>query len=194
MTLYRKAIGEMRSLLRQAQRQHRQEPVAMTLATASSNRQPSTRTVLLKGVSNQGFVFFTNTNSRKGRQLADNPRAALCFFFDSLDRQVNVEGRVHRVSDKEADAYWNTRPRQSQLGAWASQQSSPLKNRAALLKRAAQFAKKYKGKNVPRPPYWTGFCVLPNRIEFWKRGAYRLHHRLAYEKKGGRWTVALLNP
>jgi pyridoxamine 5'-phosphate oxidase len=194
VSLYRKAIRDVRSLLNTVQKRRLPEPTAMTLATASSDGQPSVRTVLLKEVTEKGFVFFTNEESRKGRQLRANPKAALCFFWESLNRQVIVEGRAVKVDAKEADAYWKTRPRESQLGAWASMQSRPLKNRAELEKRLAGLRARFRGQNVPRPPYWLGFRVIPNRIEFWKRGLYRLHHRLVYVKAGGRWKTVLLNP
>jgi pyridoxamine 5'-phosphate oxidase len=187
-------LRHFQALWLRVKRSHAAEPTAMTLATADHAGRPMARTVLLKGISNGGFVFFTNEQSRKGRQLADNPRAALCFFWSGIDQQVLVEGRVSRVSRPEADAYWMTRPRQSQIGAWASQQSRPLKNRAALLKRYREFERRYKGKAVPRPAYWVGFRVAPSRIEFWRCGDFRLHRRTAFTKSGRRWKATLLNP
>jgi pyridoxamine 5'-phosphate oxidase len=194
MSAYHAAIRRARSLLAEARKSRLHEPTAMTLATAAPNGQPSARTVLLKEISDDGFVFYTNQTSRKSRQLKTNPRAALCFFWEPLDRQLHVEGRVVRVSNAEADAYWQTRPRESQLGAWASHQSQPLNRRSTLEKRLRALRRQHKGRPVPRPPHWSGYRVIPNRIEFWKRGAFRLHHRLVYLKKGGRWKTTLLYP
>ncbi len=187
-------IRDVQRLLSRAKRTRLKEPTAMTLATADLNGRPTVRTVLLKGVSERGFVFFTNLGSRKGKQLRANPRAALCFFWEPLDRQLIVDGRVTRVSEKEADDYWKTRPRTSQLGAWASHQSQPLNHRSTLTRRLKAVTKRFSGKPVPRPVSWSGFCVRPERIEFWRRGAHRLHHRLVYVKRSGRWTAGLLNP
>lgn len=194
MNLYAEALREFRALLAGAARTELAEPTAMTLATADAEGRPSARTVLLKGVDDRGFVFYTNTLSRKGEQLAENARAALCFFWEPLKKQVAVEGVVERVTDEEADAYWATRPRDSQVGAWASQQSQPLESRELLLSRAATLAERYAGTDVPRPPHWSGYRVLPERIEFWTAGDARLHHRICYERRGGRWTRNLLNP
>jgi len=194
MDLYAEAVSEFKALLAGAAQTDLPEPTAMTLATADGEGRPSARTILLKGVDDGGFVFYTNTLSRKGVQLAANARAALCFFWQPLKKQVVVEGVVERVSDEEADAYWATRPRDSQVGAWASQQSQPLESRELLLARAATFAEQYQGKDVPRPPHWSGYRVLAERIEFWAAGDARLHHRVCYERRDGRWTKSLLNP
>jgi len=192
--LYDEAIEKFRALLDRATQTDLPEPTAMSLATADASGRPSARTVLLKGVDERGFVFYTNTRSRKGGQLADNAWAALCVFWQPLKEQVEVEGRVERVTEQEADEYWVTRPRDSQLGAWASEQSAPLESREALLARAASFRDQFEGRDVPRPPHWSGYRVLPERIEFWTAGEHRLHHRVCYEKGRDEWTVVLLNP
>ena len=169
-------------------------PNACALATADLRGRPSVRFVLLKGADKRGFVFYTHTDSRKGRELGANPRAALAFYWDKAGRQVRVSGSVRRVLDSEADAYWKTRPRLSQVGAWASAQSAPLDSRAALLARAARTALKYRGKPVPRPPTWTGFRVSPQAIEFWTRKSFRMHHRELFVKKGNSWKRLFLQP
>lgn len=194
MNPYQVAIREVRSLLKRAHKTRLKEPTAMTLATVSPSGRPAVRTVLLKNVSEDGFVFYTNLKSRKGRHLALRPHCALCFFWEPLGSQIIVEGRVKPVAPKEADAYWKTRPRESQLGAWASLQSQELKNRATLFERLRAMNKKFAGMPVPRPAHWSGFCVVPNRLEIWKRGAARLHHRQVYEKAGLRWKKRLLYP
>lgn len=166
----------------------------MVLATADARGRPSARTVLLKGVDARGVIFYTNARSRKGRALAANPRAALCLAWDPLRAQVLIEGRVERVTVAEADAYWATRPRTSQLGAWASQQSAPLARRAILLARFSHYQTAFAGRPVPRPPSWTGFRVLPDRVEFWRARPFRLHDRVVYQRRARRWTRTLLYP
>ena len=150
--------------------------------------------VLLKEASERGIVFYTNLGSRKGRQLAMNPQAALCWFADPLNEQVIIEGRVGLVSNREADAYWASRPRQTQLGAWASLQSQPLASRRVLMARVARYARRFAGRPVPRPPQWSGYRVIPDRIEFWKARPFRLNERVVYQRSGRRWTVSLLYP
>jgi len=167
---------------------------AMTLATATRAGAPSLRAVLLRGFDERGFVFYTNTDSSKAAALDANPRAALCFHWKSLARQVRVEGDVARVADSEADAYFATRARESQIGAWASLQSSELPNRRTLLARAAVTAAKFAGRPIPRPPHWSGFRVVPDRIEFWTRRPFRLHDRQLYLKQGARWILRRLYP
>lgn len=194
MNLYSQAIRRFERLFRRAQRTELQEPTAAALATATPRGRPSVRIVLLKGVDERGFVFYTNMKSRKGRQLHANPQAALCFFWDPLMEQVLVEGRVKIVSKQEADQYWGTRPRMSQIGAWASLQSSPMKSPRVLLGRVAFYELKFAGKKIPRPPHWFGYRLVPNRIEFWVRRPFRLHERMLYEKKGQRWAKTLLYP
>ena len=188
------ALRRLQRLLARARTAGLHEPTAMTLATADTQGRPSARTVLLKGADADGLVFYTNLESRKGRQLTENPWAALCFSWDPLREQVLVEGRVERVSDEEAEAYWAIRPRTSQIGAWASLQSRPLSSRAHLLARAARYTATFAGQRVPRPPHWSGLRLAPARIEFWTSRPFRLHDRVLYERRAGRWTKTLLYP
>ncbi|HEX6604949.1 MAG TPA: pyridoxamine 5'-phosphate oxidase [Sphingomicrobium sp.] len=168
---------------------------AMALATASSDGVPSVRMVLLKSHGPDGFVFFTNDESDKGRDLAENPSAALLFHWKSLRRQVRVTGPVGRVSDAEADAYFATRSRDSQLGAWASDQSRPLESRDLFETRFEEVKRKFEGRDVPRPPHWGGYRVAPQRIEFWQDRPHRLHERRLFTAQGdGGWTEGLLYP
>lgn len=173
-----------------------EEPDAVALATADASGAPSARMVLLKGFDARGFVFYTNEDSRKGRELAANPRAALLFFWPELRRQVRVEGSVVRLAAAESDAYFATRPRASQLAAWASPQSAPLADRGELVRRLAEADARFDGLGaVPRPPHWGGHRVQPERIELWQARAARLHDRFAYERGGdGPWTIARLAP
>ncbi len=170
------------------------DPDAMNLATVDDRGRPSSRMVLLKSVDPRGFVFYSNLESRKGRELAVNPFVALCFHWKSLRRQVRVEGPAEPVSDEEADAYYASRARGSQIGAWASQQSRPLESRFALEKRVAEFTAKFGLGKVPRPPHWSGFRVLPQRIEFWTDKPFRLHERAVYVREGEAWTMEKLYP
>jgi pyridoxamine 5'-phosphate oxidase len=171
------------------------EPNAMTLATATQDGQPSARMVLLKGVDARGFVFFTNYESRKGRELSANPRAALVFFWVDLERQVRVEGQIERVSAAESDVYFASRPEGSQLGAWASQQSATLPDRGRLEARYEELRAQYEGQEVPRPPFWGGFRVVPETVEFWQGRVNRLHDRLRYRRSGdGSWVIERLSP
>ena len=170
------------------------DPNAMALATVGADAQPSVRMVLLKDADSRGFVFYTNYESRKGRQLLATRKAALVMHWKSLGRQVRAEGAVESVSDAEADAYFSSRPKASQIGAWASQQSRPLESRFELEKRVAAFTAKYAIGTVPRPPYWSGFRVVPARIEFWENKPFRLHDRLVYSRAGDGWTTEKLYP
>ena len=167
---------------------------AMALATADSSARPSARMVLLKGHGPEGFVFFTNEQSPKGEQLDANPRGALLFHWKSLRRQVRIEGAVERVPDAEADAYFATRARDSQVGAWASDQSRPLDKRETFEQRFEEVKRRFEGQDVPRPPHWRGFRVVPERIEFWTDRPHRLHERRLFTRDNGGWTEGLLYP
>ncbi|MCI0431288.1 MAG: pyridoxamine 5'-phosphate oxidase [Rhodospirillales bacterium] len=172
------------------------DPNAMALATAGADGMPSLRMVLLKGLDSEGFVFYTNLESRKGEQLKANPKAALCLHWKSLERSVRVEGTVTPVSDSDADAYFASRPRSSRIGAWASRQSRPLTGRFELERRIAEYAAKFGLGEVPRPPFWSGYRLAPLRIEFWKNGAFRLHDRLLFrrERVTDGWIIERLFP
>lgn len=190
-------IEEFRALFAQAQAVDRTllpDPTAMSLATVGADGSPSVRIVLLKGVDERGFVFYTNLESRKGRELVASPRAALCFYWPALDTQIRIEGAVEPVSDAEADEYFASRARESQIGAWASQQSATLASMDELRARVASVENLYANQPVPRPPHWTGRRVRPERIEFWRAGAHRLHERRVFERDGDRWTFRRLFP
>jgi pyridoxamine 5'-phosphate oxidase len=167
---------------------------AVALATVGADGLPAVRMVLLKGIDRRGFVFYTNLESRKARHLAENAKAALCFHWKSLRKQVNVEGVVSPVDDAEADAYFAGRDRGSQIGAWASKQSQPLGGRFELEKRVAKFTAKFHIGKVPRPEFWSGFRIEPQRIEFWTNGQFRLHDRLVYSRDGDDWRTEKLFP
>jgi pyridoxamine 5'-phosphate oxidase len=170
------------------------DPNAMVLGTATREGRPSSRVVLLRGFDSRGFTFFTNLRSRKARELLENPRASLNFFWRPLDKQVRVEGRAEQVSDEEADRYFAGRPRESQIGAWASLQSEPLSSRAELDARVAALEAQYQGGPVPRPPHWSGFRVTPEEMEFWTARPFRLHERVLFRRVEGGWTRQLLYP
>jgi pyridoxamine 5'-phosphate oxidase len=195
MRLYEEALQGVQALLEQAARLGLDYPTAMTLATVDEQHRPSARTVLLKGIDQGGFVFYTNQSSRKGAQLAANPRAALLFYWQALHRQVEIDGSIERVTDAEADEYWLTRPKESRIGAWASQQSQVLASRENLEKLYQRYAEQFGDGPIPRPPHWSGYRLLPERIEFWEERPFRLHLRTCYQKnQDGHWTVNLLNP
>ena len=169
-------------------------PNAFSLATVGGKGQPSVRMMLLKEIDKKGFVFYTNLESRKAREIEKNPRAALCFWWPALKEQVRVEGALLPVGRAEADAYFSTRPRGSQIGAWASLQSETLSSRKELIQAVERVKKRYHGKPVPRPPFWSGFTVVPDRMEFWFDRTDRLHERILYARRGGGWDLALLYP
>jgi pyridoxamine 5'-phosphate oxidase len=170
------------------------DPSAMALGTVDEVGQPSVRIVLLKAFDERGFVFYTNFEGRKGRQLLANPKAALCFYWPTIDIQVRIEGTVTKVAEKEADAYFATRHRLSQIGAWASRQSEPLETPSALDERVRKYEREFAGKEVSRPKYWSGFRVLPERIEFWKGKPNRLHERHLYTRAEAGWKVETIYP
>jgi len=194
MSLYEEAIRRLQALLDDAGQTDLAEPTAMTLATASPEGRPTVRTVLLKALDEQGAVFYTNALSRKGRQLDANPYAALCLFWQPLKAQVLLEGRAERVADAEADGYWATRPRESQLGAWASEQSRFLTDRGELHARYADYERRFAGQEIPRPTHWTGYRVVPDLIEFWFGRPGRLHDRERYHLEDGVWRRDWVNP
>jgi len=170
------------------------DPTAMALATVDGAGMPNVRMVLLKGVEDRGFVFFTNLESNKGREILANPKAALCFHWKSLRRQVRVRGPITPVADAAADAYFATRPRGSRIGAWASKQSRPLESRFALEKAVAGYAAKFALGDVPRPEHWSGFRVAAEEIEFWKDGKFRLHDRVVFRRSDNGWEKTRLYP
>jgi pyridoxamine 5'-phosphate oxidase len=187
-------ISQFQDWFAEARKKEAGDASAMGLATADSAGVPSLRMVLLKEADSRGFVFYTNTESRKGLELAANPRAALVFHWPAITRQVRVEGRVELVSDEEADAYFATRARGSQIGAWASDQSRSLDGRFALERRVATFTARFGIGKIPRPPHWTGYRVVPEAIEFWRQQAFRLHDRVRYVRDGTGWSVERLYP
>jgi pyridoxamine 5'-phosphate oxidase len=187
-------IERFNHALQTARRAGEVEPTAMILATSDGAGQISTRTVLLKALDTNGFVFFTNLESNKGRQLLQHPRAAATFFWKSTYCQVQLQGDIFQVADDEADAYFATRDRGSQLGAWASLQSQPLQSRELLLQRVAEFEQKFAGVEVTRPAYWSGFRLQPDVVEFWHGAEFRLHDRFRYSQMGGEWSEQRLYP
>jgi pyridoxamine 5'-phosphate oxidase len=180
--------------LKQAGASELNNPNACALATADKSGKPSVRMVLLKGVDERGFVFFSNSESQKGIELSENPNASLCFHWKSLDRQVRVDGAVEKVTTREADAYFESRARESQIGAWASKQSQKLKSRLDLEKRIDQFTVKFGIKEIPRPECWEGYRVIHEKIEFWAEKKFRLHDRYVYRRSGTEWQLSKLYP
>lgn len=187
-------IDLFRTWLAEAEKKEINEPASVALATADASGAPSVRMVLVRGVDQRGFVFYTNLESRKGAELEANPRAALCFHWKSLRRQVRVEGPVEQVSDADADAYFASRDRGARISAWASDQSRPLTRRLDLEKRVARFTAKFGLGKIPRPPHWSGFRVRPVEIEFWEQRPFRLHERVLYLRRDGAWTRRKLFP
>lgn len=197
-THYESLIEKITNWMAEAEKTEPNDPNAVCLSTCTKQGRPSTRIVLLKNIDAKNhFVIFTNKESRKGREMTENPFASLCLYWKTTHRQIRIEGRVEEVTDQEADAYFQTRQRGSQIGAWASLQSRPMTNRAELEKRIHDITQKYKGQDVPRPRHWTGFRIIPDRIEFWEAGEYRLHNREIYEPSNddlSEWEKTLLFP
>ena len=179
--------------LEEATKREINDPNALSLATINRKDEPSVRMVLLKGLSKKGFIFYTNLNSPKSLDLKNNPKAAMCFHWKSLERQIRVSGNITQVTDKEADLYYNSRPYESRIGAWASDQSKVMSKRQDFLKKIDEFKKKYKNeKKLPRPKHWSGWCLNPSSIEFWLGDKYRIHERLKYNKVAGNWKKEIL--
>ena len=171
------------------------DPNALSIATTNKNNEPTVRMVLLKGLSKNGFVFYTNFNSPKSLDLKENPKAAMCFHWKSLQRQIRISGNVTQVNDEEADKYYNSRPYESRIGAWASDQSKVISNKNELLKKIEKYKKKYKDeKKLSRPKHWSGWCLNPSTIEFWLGDKYRIHERLKYNKISNSWKKEILYP
>lgn len=194
MLLSEEIISEFNRFYKDARVAGEQEPTAMVLATSDGAGLVTSRTVLLKALDENGFVFFTNTHSNKGRQLVQCARAAATFLWKASGCQVQLIGEVKQVSDEAADAYFSTRDRGSQIGAWASDQSAPLDSREELIARVKSFEQKFEGMEVPRPPHWTGFVLCPETVEFWIQREFRLHDRFLYTWKDGSWDRQRLNP
>ena len=179
----------------EAEKKEINDPNALSLATTNKNNEPSVRMVLLKGISQKGFVFYTNLNSPKSGDIKNNPKAEMCFHWKSLQRQVRISGVITKVNDEEADAYFKSRPNESRIGAWASDQSKAMNKRDELLKKINEFKKKYKDENnLPRPKHWSGWCLSPSSIEFWLGDNYRIHERLRYIKISEKWKKEILYP
>ena len=194
MVLSNEIIAEFNQAFKQARVSGEPEPTAMVLATSDGRGLVTSRTVLLKALDQDGFVFFTNTNSLKGLQLATCARAAATFLWKASGCQVQLAGPVTQVSAEAADAYFATRDRGSQIGAWASRQSEPLDSRESLLQKVREFEHQYEGAEVPRPPHWTGYTLSPETVEFWTQRSFRLHDRFLYSLENGKWCKQRLNP
>jgi pyridoxamine 5'-phosphate oxidase len=179
----------------EAEKKEINDPNALSLATANEKGEPSVRMVLLKGLSQKGFVFYTNLNSRKSNDIKKNPKAEMCFHWKSLRRQIRISGNITQVSDEEADTYFNSRPYESRIGAWASDQSKVMNERKDFIKKIDEFKNKYKNENIlPRPTHWSGWCLNPSSIEFWLGDKYRIHERLKYNKISNSWKKEILYP
>jgi pyridoxamine 5'-phosphate oxidase len=194
MKLNEEILERFRASFEEAKAAGVPEPTAMSLATADERGRPSVRVVLMKDFDADGFVFYTNTQSRKGDQLAANAAAALTFWWPATEQQVLIEGRASPVAPEEADAYFASRPRGSRIGAWASQQSRELESRQALVDRVRELEAEYEGREIPRPPHWSGYRVEPHRVEFWYGREYRLHERILFTAGDGGWEKKLLYP
>lgn len=188
-------LENFKNWLKDAEASEPNDPTAACLATVDDEGQPNARMVLVRVIDERGFTFFTNSTSRKGQELLRHPKAALCFHWKSLQRSVRVQGDVEPASAAESDEYYNSRHPSSRIGAWASLQSQPLPDRSVLLQRFEEFSQKFAGlENPPRPEHWHGFRIIPNRVEFWKDGEFRLHDRLVYTRNGSEWETSLLYP
>ena len=194
MDLYDEALTRFQQLFAEAQKTDLREPAAMTLATATADGLPSIRTMVVKHFDRRGFVFFTNSHSRKGSQLADNPHAALCFFCQPLWEQVTIEGDVEVIDGDDVDHWWSSRSRDKQFAAWACEQSAPLESLEVLEARLAERRAEYADGRVPRPPHWFGYRLVPRRFEFWKTGWRHLHERVCYQRDESGWRKELLYP
>ena len=179
----------------EAEKKEINDPNALSLSTVNEKNEPSTRIVLLKGVTSKSFIFYTNLNSPKSIDIKNNPKASMCFYWKSIKRQIRIFGSINEVSEKEADDYFRIRPYNSKIGAWASDQSKVMKDKKDLLKKIEEFKKKYQDeKNVPRPKYWSGWCLSPSYLEFWLEGEFRIHERLRYTKTTNSWKKEILYP
>ena len=179
----------------EAEKKEINDPNALSLATTNKDNEPSVRMVLLKELSQKGFVFYTNLKSPKSNDLKNNPNASMCFHWKSLQRQIIISGKITQVNDKDADDYFNSRPYESRIGAWASDQSKVMRKREEILKKIDEFKNKYKDQNkVPRPEHWSGWCLSPSSIEFWLGNKYRIHERLKYNKISNNWKKEILYP
>lgn len=192
--IYAEAMSRFRALVAQCQTLELREPMAVALATADAGGRPAVRTVLLREFDERGFVFYTNSLSRKGREVTVNPRAAICVYWDAISEQVRIEGTVAKVSDEENDRYWRSRPRERQLGAWASMQSEKMESPEVLAQRYAEAEQRFFEQEVPRPDHWFGFRIQPDIMEFWLNRPARLHERTVYECQAGGWVKYFLYP
>lgn len=185
---------EFQKLYQKAVETQTKYPDAMSLATSTRSGTPSVRVVLFKGLNSKGFRFFTNYRSRKGKELGANPKAAAVFYWPGLDRQIRIEGKIEKLSKKESDEYWLSRARESRLSALVSPQSTAIPDKKKLETSLKELTLKYEGKDIPRPSHWGGYCLIPERIEFWQEGGFRFHDRFCYLKKKGKWVITRLAP